>query len=61
MIHNDGVLFIMSRFLDNGYGVFFVTQEQWEKIEKEKRFRINGYDVTRFIKEPGMRLKIFLL
>ncbi|WP_127345043.1 hypothetical protein [Ancylomarina longa] len=45
-----GVLFIMRRFIDNGYGLFFVTKEQLEKIEKEERFRINGYDVTGFSK-----------
>jgi hypothetical protein len=45
-----GVLFIMRRFIDNGYGLFFVTQEQLERIEKKERFRINGYDVTGFSK-----------
>lgn len=45
-----GVLFIMRRFIDNGYGLFFVTKEQLEKIEKVERFRINGYDVTGFSK-----------
>lgn len=45
-----GVLFIMRRFIDNGYGLFLVTQEQLEKIEKEEQFRINGYDVTGFSK-----------
>ncbi len=45
-----GTLFIMSRFLDNGYGLFFATQEQIEMINKTKRFNINGYDVTGFSK-----------
>ena len=45
-----GVLFIMRRFIDNGYGLFFVTQEQQEMIENLERFRINGYDVIGFSK-----------
>ena len=45
-----GVLLIMRRFIDNGYGLFFVTQEQLEMIENEERFRINVYDVTGFSK-----------
>jgi len=41
-----GTLFIMSRFIDNGYGLFYATQEQIELIKKTERFNINGYDVT---------------
>lgn len=45
-----GTLFIMSRFIDNGYGLFYSTQEQIKLIEKSERFNINGYDVTGYSK-----------
>ena len=45
-----GVLFILSRFIDNGYGLFFVTEEQLKEINELDRFRINGYDVKGYSK-----------
>jgi len=46
-------LFIMSRFIDNGYGICIITEENMKKIENEDRFRINGYDVTGFTHLKG--------
>jgi hypothetical protein len=40
----------MSRFIDNGYGLFYSTEENMEMIKKAKRFEINGYLVTGYSK-----------
>ena len=45
-----GTLFIMSRFIDNGYGLFHATPENIAKLLETKRFRINMYDVTGYTK-----------
>jgi len=45
-----GTLFIMSRFLDNGYGLFYATQEQIQLIKQSEHFDIDGYDVTGYSK-----------
>jgi hypothetical protein len=48
-----GTLFIMDRFIDNGYGLFWSTNEQIEAFKKMERMEVNGYHVTNLSRIGG--------
>ena len=47
------ILFIMYRFIDNGYGLGLISDENFEKVKKQKRYRINGLEITGMTRISG--------
>lgn len=39
-------LFIFSRFIDNGYGLAYITPSDLEELYKQENYRLNGYQIT---------------
>jgi len=46
-------LFIMYRFIDNGYGLGLIRDENLEEIKKQKRYRINFLEITGMTRISG--------
>ena len=44
--NEDLILFVMYRFIDNGYGLGLINEENFEKIKKQKRYKVNGLEIT---------------
>lgn len=48
--NNDLVLLSMSRFIDNGYGLAWIEDDKIDKIITERRYRVNGLEITSIVK-----------
>ena len=48
--NHDLILFGLSRFIDNGYGIALIFEDKLEKIRKEERYKINGLEITSIVK-----------
>lgn len=40
------LLFIFDRFIDNGYGIAYISPANFEEIRKMDNYRLNGFELT---------------
>lgn len=47
------LLFIFDRFIDNGYGLAYISAQNLAKINKDDRYRVNSFEITSLINIMG--------